>query len=145
MILKEFREFAVKGNMVDMAVGIMIGAAFGAVVNSVVKDIFTPLIAAIFKAPDFANQFIVLRNPNGAQFDTVEGAVEAGATVLSYGVFLNALISFLIIAFVLFMVVKGINRLRAKEEAKEAAPPPPPGPTREEELLMEIRDALRGK
>lgn len=142
MILKEFKEFAVKGNMVDMAVGIMIGASFGAVINSVVKDIFTPLIAAIFNAPDFANQFLVLSNPNGAQFSTVEAAKEAGATVLSYGVFLNAAISFLIVAFVLFMVVKGINSLRHKEEA---APAPPPGPTKEEELLTEIRDALRGR
>lgn len=140
MILKEFKEFAIKGNMVDMAIGIIIGAAFSTVVNSIVKDIFTPLIAAIFKAPDFSNQFIVLSNPKGAQFDTIEGAMQAGATVLSYGVFLNAVISFLIVAFVLFMLVKGINRLRRKEEA---APPPPPAPTREEELLTEIRDAIR--
>lgn len=139
-MIKEFKEFAFKGSVADMAVGIMIGAAFGAVVNSAVSDILTPIVSGVFKAKDFSNMFIVLTNPTGESFATVEEATRAGAAVLSYGKFLNALISFLIVAFVLFLFVKGLNALRRKEEA---APPPPPGPTREEELLADIRDLLR--
>ena len=141
-MFKEFKEFAIKGSIVDMAVGIMIGAAFGAVVNSAVNDILTPIVSGVLKVQDFSNLFIVLTNPTGQEFATVDEAVKAGAAVLSYGRFINASISFLIIAFVLFLIVKGVNRLRRKEDAP---PPSPPGPTREEELLTEIRDALRAK
>ena len=138
-MLKEFKEFAMKGNMVDMAIGIIIGAAFGAVVNSVVKDILTPIIAAVFNAPDFSNSFIMLRNPTGETFTSLAAAQEAGAVVMGYGPLFNVLINFLIVAFVLFMVVKGMNRMRRKEEA---APAPPPGPTKDQQLLTEIRDLL---
>lgn len=140
-MLKEFKEFAIKGNMLDMAIGIVIGAAFGTVVTSVVKDILTPIVSSIFSAPDFTNSFIMLRNPTGETFTSIAAAREAGAVVLGYGPFINAVISFLIVAFVLFLIVRGVNRLKRAQE--EMPPPPPPGPTKEEELLAEIRDLLK--
>lgn len=138
-MLKEFKEFAMKGNMVDMAVGIIIGAAFGTVVKSVVSDILMPITSSVFNLPDFSNLFVVLRNPTDMVFTSVEAAREAGASVLAYGLFVNALIAFLIVAFVLFMIVKSMNKMKKQEE--EAAPAPPPGPT-VEELLTQIRDNL---
>ncbi|MGH7348441.1 MAG: large conductance mechanosensitive channel protein MscL [Candidatus Rokuibacteriota bacterium] len=139
-MLKEFKEFALKGNMLDLAVGIIIGAAFGTVITSLVNDILMPLISGIIGTPDFSNLFLVLRNPTGAAFTSVTAAREAGAAVLAYGIFLNAIIAFLIVAAALFFVIKGMNRLRRQEEA---APPPPPAPTAEVRLLGEIRDLLR--
>lgn len=141
-MLKEFKEFAVKGNMLDMAVGIIIGAAFGTVVKSLVDDILMPIVSGIFGTPDFSNLFIVLRNPTGEAFTSIEAAREAGAAVLGYGLFINAMIAFLMVAVVLFMVVKNYNRVMRKEEAAPAAPPPPE-PSNEEKLLTEIRDLLR--
>ena len=138
-MLKEFKEFALKGNMVDMAVGIIIGAAFGTVVKSVVADILMPIVASVFGTPDFGNLFAVLRNPTGEVFTSVEAAREAGAAVLGYGLFINALIAFSIVAFVLFQVVKNMNRLKKQEEE---APAPPPEPSAEEKILTEIRDLL---
>jgi large conductance mechanosensitive channel len=119
-MLKEFREFAIKGNMVDMAVGIIIGAAFGAVVQSLVDNIFMPLIAAVFGTPDFGNLFILLRNPKGETYATVKAARDAGAVVLAYGVFINAVVTFLGVAVATFILVKSINRMRRTEAA---APP----------------------
>ena len=139
-MLKEFREFAVKGNMLDMAVGIIIGAAFGTVITSLVNDLLMPVISGIIGTPDFSNLFLVLRNPTGATFTSVKAARDAGAVVLAYGLFLNAIIAFLIVSFALFMMVKGINRLRRQEEAAPAAPEAPPA---EVQLLSEIRDLLR--
>lgn len=139
-MLKEFREFAVKGNMMDMAVGIIIGVAFGTVITSLVNDLLMPVISGIIGTPDFSNLFLVLRNPGGAAFTSVKAARDAGAVVLAYGLFLNAIIAFLIVSFALFMVVKGINRLRRQEEAAPAAPEAPPA---EVQLLSEIRDLLR--
>ena len=139
-MIKEFKEFAVKGNMVDMAVGIIIGAAFGTVVKSVVDDILMPLVSAVFGTPDFSNLFILLKNPSGETFTSIEAAREAGAVALGYGLFINALIAFLIVAFVLFMVVKSMNKMKAEEEA---APAEPPAPSNEEVLLGEIRDLLK--
>jgi len=139
-MLKEFKEFAVKGNMLDMAVGIIIGAAFGTVITSLVNDLLMPVISGIIGTPDFSNLFLVLRNPTGATFTSVKAARDAGAVVLAYGLFLNAIIAFLIVSFALFMVVKGINRLRRQEEAAPAAPEAPPA---EVQLLSEIRDLLR--
>ena len=145
-MLKEFKEFAIKGNMVDMAVGIIIGAAFGTVVKSVVDDILMPIVSSVVGAPDFSNLFVVLRNPNAAMFETVDAAKEAGAVVLSYGLFINAAIAFLIVALVLFMVVKSMNRLKREEEAApEPEPAAPPEPSNEEKLLAEIRDLLRSR
>ena len=143
-MLKEFKEFAVKGNMVDMAVGIIIGAAFGTVVKSMVDDILMPIVSAVFGAPDFSNLFVVLRNPTGDVFTSIEAAREAGAVALGYGLFINALIAFTIVALVLFLIVKAMNRMKRQQETEEAAAPPPePEPTREEILLAEIRDLLK--
>jgi large conductance mechanosensitive channel len=139
-MLKEFKEFAIKGNMVDMAVGIIIGAAFGTVVTSLVNDVLMPVISGIIGTPDFSNLFVVLRNPAGAAFTSVKAARDAGAVVLAFGLFLNTIIAFLAVAIALFFLVKGINRMRRQEAAAPAAPPEPPEDVR---LLGEIRDLLR--
>jgi large conductance mechanosensitive channel len=118
-MLKEFREFALKGNVVDLAVGIVIGAAFGKIVDSLVKDILMPPIGKALGGVDFSNLFLAL---GGGPFPTLKAAQDAGAATLNYGLFINAVINFVIIAFALFMVVKGINSMR-REEA--TAPPPP--------------------
>jgi large conductance mechanosensitive channel len=145
-MLQEFKEFAVKGNMVDMAVGIIIGAAFGTVVKSVVDDILMPIISAVTGAPDFSNLFIILRNPTGEVFTSIEAAREAGAVALGYGLFINALIAFLIVAFVLFMIVKSMNKLKRQQEAElDAEPEAEPEPPAQEKLLAEIRDLLRAQ
>ncbi|MCK0196064.1 large conductance mechanosensitive channel protein MscL [Ancylobacter sp. 6x-1] len=135
-MLKEFREFAVKGNVVDLAIGVIIGAAFGAIVTSIVSDIFMPIVGAIFGGLDFSNYFLALSKNVTA--GSLTAAREQGA-VLAYGHFITVVINFLIIAWILFMVVKGINRLRRAPAAEPAAPPPP---TKEEVLLTEIRDLL---
>jgi len=139
-MLKEFKEFAIKGNMVDMAVGIIIGAAFGTVVTSLVNDVLMPVISGIIGTPDFSNLFVVLRNPSGAAFTSVKAARDGGAVVLAFGLFLNTIIAFLAVAIALFFLVKGINRMRRQEAAAPAAPPEPPEDVR---LLGEIRDLLR--
>lgn len=133
-MLKEFRDFAMRGNVIDLAVGIIIGAAFTGIVNSLVNDIIMPVIGAILKGVDFSNYFIVLR---GDHYDSLKAAKDAGAATLNYGIFINTVINFLIVAFAIFIVVKQINRFR-----KEA---PPAGPTKSEELLTEIRDLLKTK
>ena len=119
-MLKEFREFAMKGNVVDLAVGVIIGAAFGKIVDSLVKDIVMPPIGKLLGGVDFSNLFIILGG--GGPFPSLKAAQDAGAATLNYGVFINAMINFLIIAFALFMVIKAMNRMK-REEA--AAPPPP--------------------
>lgn len=143
---KEFKTFAMKGNMVDMAVGIILGAAFATVVKSLVDDVLMPIISAIFRTPDFSNLFVILRNPSGQPFTSIVEARQAGAVALGYGLFINAIIAFLIVAFALFLVVKYMNTLMAKS-AKEvsdlAEPPAPPAPTPQEVLLSEIRDILK--
>lgn len=141
-MFKEFRDFALKGNVIDLAIGVIIGAAFGAIVSSIVDDIFMPVIGLILSGIDFSNLFIVLNNPNEVPVPSVAAAKAAGVATLNYGLFINAVVKFTIIAFVLFMVVKGINRLRRKEAEAPAAPP---APTAEEKLLMEIRDAIKSR
>jgi large conductance mechanosensitive channel len=141
-VFKEFKEFALRGSVVDLAIGVIIGAAFGAIVSSLVDDVFMPVIGLILSGIDFSNLFIVLNNPTGVAVPSVDFARENGIATLNYGLFINAVVKFVIIAFVLFLVVKGINRLRRKEAA---APTPPPAPTKEETLLMEIRDAIRAQ
>jgi large conductance mechanosensitive channel len=135
-MLKEFKEFALKGNVVDMAVGIIIGAAFSTIVKSLVDDIVMPPIGVITGGVDFSNMFIPL---NGEHYDSLAQARQAGAPTMNFGLFINNVISFLIVAFALFMVVKGMNQLRRKQEEQPATEPPP---SREVELLQEIRDAL---
>lgn len=143
-MFKEFRDFALKGNVIDLAIGVIIGAAFGAIVSSVVDDIFMPVIGLLLAGIDFSNLFIVLSNPNDVAVPSVAAAKDAGVATLNYGLFINAVVKFTIVAFVLFMVVKGINRLRRKE-AEKPEPAAPPAPTAEEKLLMEIRDAIKAQ
>jgi large conductance mechanosensitive channel len=135
-MLKEFKEFALRGNVVDMAVGIIIGAAFSTIVRSLVDDIIMPPMGVITGGVDFSNMFIPL---NGEHYDTLAQARQAGVATINYGTFINNVISFAIVAFVLFMVVKGMNQLRRKQEEQPASEPPP---SREVQLLEEIRDAL---
>lgn len=140
-MLKEFKEFAVKGNMLDMAVGIIIGAAFGTIVTALVNEVIMPVVGLFTGGVDFSDLHVVLEQGNPAgPYATVEAATEAGAVTLNWGVFVNALISFLIVAWVLFIVVRNFNRLKKKEEEAPAAPPEP---SAEEKLLAEIRDLLK--
>lgn len=141
----EFKAFALKGNMVDMAVGIILGVAFATVVKSLVEDVLMPIISAVFQAPDFSNLFIILRNPAEKVFTSIAEAREAGAAALGYGLFINALIAFLIVAFVLFLVVKSMNRLMEKKAQEAAKPAVAPEPTPQEVLLSEIRDILKAQ
>jgi large conductance mechanosensitive channel len=136
-MVKEFKEFAVKGNVVDMAVGIIIGGAFGTIVKSLVSDVIMPPIGLLMGGVDFSNLFMVLGD---GSYESLDAAKEAGAATINYGIFINNVISFLIVAFAVFLLVKGINNLKRKEEAK---PAPPPGPSAEEKLLGEIRDLLK--
>ena len=141
-MLKEFQEFALRGNLVDMAIGITVGVAFGTLAASFVGDVFTPPLGLVLGGVDFGNMFIVLREGAKAAgpYASVAAARQAGAVTLNYGLFINSAINFLIVAFVMFMVIKVMNRLK-KQEA--AAPAPPPGPTLDQTLLMEIRDVLK--
>jgi large conductance mechanosensitive channel len=136
-MLKEFRDFAMKGNVVDLAVAVIIGAAFGAIVNSLVSDIIMPLVGSITGGLDFSNYFIGLSKNVTAT--NLADAKKQGA-VLAYGNFLTLTINFLIVAFVLFIVIRAMTMLKRKEAAAPAAPPKP---SREEELLTEIRDLLK--
>ena len=137
-MLKEFREFAVRGNVVDMAVGIIIGAAFGKIVDSLVKDVIMPPIGLLLGKVDFANLFLVLREGAAAgPYLTVEAAQKAGAVTFNYGMFINTLISFVIVAFAVFLLIRALLRLKLQEEKKPAATP------EEIALLREIRDSLK--
>jgi large conductance mechanosensitive channel len=135
-IINEFKEFALRGNVVDMAVGIVIGAAFSTIVKSLVDDIIMPPIGVITGGVDFSNIFIAL---NGEDYASLAAARQAGAPTINIGVFINNCISFLIVAFVLFMAIKAMNQLRRKQEE---APQTEPPPSREVQLLEDIRDAL---
>jgi large conductance mechanosensitive channel len=137
-MLKEFKAFAMRGNVVDMAVGIIIGAAFGRIVSSLVNDVVMPPIGLLMGNLDFSNLFI---NLGDGSFDSLAAAEEAGAPIVKYGLFINNILDFVIVAFAIFMVIRAMNKLKAKEEA--APPPAPPEPSAEEKLLTEIRDALR--
>ncbi len=129
-MIQEFREFAVKGNMVDMAVGIIIGAAFGKIISSLVNDVIMPPLGLLIGGVDFSDLAVVLKEAEG----------EAEAVLLSYGAFINNIIDFAIIAFAIFLAIKVMNRLKRQEEEKPAAPAEPP---REQVLLEEIRDLLK--
>src|SRR5262245_10050342 len=139
-MLKEFREFALKGNVVDLAVGIVIGAAFGAIVNSLVVDIIMPIVGLVTGGVDFSQRFILLKDGMPpAPYLTVAAAKEAGAVTLNIGVFINLIVNFLIVAFALFIVVKAMNAAKRQQ----AAVPAPAPPSKEEQLLTEIRDLLQ--
>ena len=133
-MMQEFKEFAVKGNVVDLAVGVIIGAAFGKIVDSIVGDIIMPIVSKIFGGLDFANYFIPLA---GQTATTLADAKKAGA-VLAYGNFITITLNFVILAFIIFMMVKQINRMKA-----EAPPPAPPATPEDVVLLREIRDSLK--
>jgi large conductance mechanosensitive channel len=137
-MLAEFKKFALRGNVVDLAIGVIIGAAFGKIVDSLVGDVIMPVIGRIFGGLDFSNYFLGLTTA-ASQAPTYEAAKKAGAT-LGYGTFITVTVNFIIIAWVMFLIVKGMNRMAAKEQA---SPPPPAPPTKEQELLTEIRDLLK--
>lgn len=133
-MLKEFKEFIARGNVFDMAVGIVMGAAFTAIVNSAVADLVMPLVGVMTSGVDFGDKFIAL---NGETYANIEAAKAAAAPILTYGVFVNAVINFLIVSFVIFMLIKQVNRLKKKEAAAPAQPPA------DVILLTEIRDLLK--
>ena len=137
-MLKEFKEFAMKGNVLDMAIGVIIGGAFGKIVSSLVSDVLMPPLGLLMGKVDFSSLFIDLSRTSPP---SLAAAKAAGTPTLNYGVFLQSVFDFIIIAFVIFMLVKQVNRF--KKEAAPPPPPPPPGPTSEEKLLMEIRDLLK--
>ncbi|RWR49893.1 large conductance mechanosensitive channel protein MscL [Sinirhodobacter ferrireducens] len=136
-MLQEFKNFIARGNVVDMAVGIIIGAAFTAIVNSLVADLINPIIGVVTGGLDFSNLFI---NLGAGDYPSLAAAKEAGAPVFAYGAFITAVINFLIIAFVVFLLVKLVNRVKDAAEKKEAAAPAGPS---ELDVLLEIRDALK--
>ncbi|MGE0846103.1 MAG: large conductance mechanosensitive channel protein MscL [Flavobacteriaceae bacterium] len=135
----EFKEFIARGNVMDLAVGVIIGGAFGTIVKSLTDDVIMPVVGAIFGGFDFSNYFLPLSG--GVDAPTLEAAREQGS-VLAYGSFVTSIVNFLILAWIIFLMVKGVNTLRRKEEPAPAAPP---APTKDQELLGEIRDLLKKK
>ena len=133
---EEFKKFAMRGNVIDLAVGVIVGAAFTTIVNSLVSDITMPPLGLLTGGIDFTNQFVTLK---GGHFETLDAAKAAGAVTVNYGVFLNAVLRFLIVAFAVFLLVRQINRLHRRE------PPPPAAPSRQEQLLADIRDLLKDR
>jgi large conductance mechanosensitive channel len=136
-MFKEFRDFIARGNVIDLAVGIVIGSAFTAIVKSLVNDVVMPPIGLILAGVDFSSLFVPL---DGKSYESMAAATEAGAATLNYGLFINAVISFLIVAWVVFLIVRSINKMK---KAEEEAPKEDPAPPREEVLLEEIRDLLK--
>ena len=145
-MLKEFKEFAMRGNVVDLAVGIIIGGAFGKIVDSLVKDVIMPPIGLVLGNVDFSNLFVVLKDGAKAAgpYESLKAAQDAGAVSLNFGVFFNVVISFLIVAFAVFLLIKAINRMKREEAAAPAAAEPAPTPE-EVVLLREIRDSLKNR
>ncbi len=137
-MLEEFKQFAMRGNVVDMAVGIIIGGAFGKIVSSFVNDVIMPPIGMLMGNVDFGSLYI---NLSDTDYPSLAAAEEAGAAVIRYGTFINSVLDFVIVAFAIFMVIKAMNKMKKAEEA--APPPAPPEPSAEEKLLTEIRDALK--
>jgi len=136
-MLQEFKAFALRGNVMDLAVGVIIGAAFGKIVASLTNDVIMPVVGLMMGKVDFSNLYI---NLSGGDYATLQAAVDAGAPVLKYGAFLNSILDFVILAFIIFMMVRAMNKM------KKAEPPAPPaGPTPDQVLLTEIRDALKNR
>lgn len=138
-MLAEFKKFAMRGNVMDMAVGIIIGGAFGKIVSSFVGDVIMPIVGQALGSVDFSQLFL---NLGGGTYETLAAAKEAGAATLNYGTFIQTVLDFIIIAFAIFMMVKAMNAAKRKEEAKPAAPP---APSAQEKLLGEIRDLLKAR
>lgn len=142
-MIQEFKSFAMKGNVMDLAVGVIIGAAFGKIVDSLVNDIIMPVISALFGGRiDFTNMFVVLGTPPAGTAMTYDALKKAGVPVFAYGSFITVLINFILLAFVIFLLVKALNRWRAAPSAADAAAAPPPPPAPSEVYLKEIRDLL---
>ena len=139
--VKEFKEFALKGNVVDLAVGVIIGGAFGKIVDSLVNDLIMPLVSALIGKPDFSSLYVILKGTVPEGTPLIEARKIAGTAIFAYGNFITVAINFLLLAFVIFLFIKGINSLKRKEE-KAAAPP---APTADQTLLTEIRDILKNK
>jgi large conductance mechanosensitive channel len=139
-MMQEFKEFAVKGNVIDLAVGVIIGGAFGKIVGSLVEDIILPIVGSIFGKLDFSNLFVVLGQVPEGTLHTLEAMKKVGVPVLAYGSFITVAINFIILAFIIFMMVKQVNRLKREEPA---APPAPEVTPEDVVLLREIRDSLR--
>lgn len=138
-ILKEFKSFAMRGNVIDLAVGVIIGASFGKIVSSLVDDVIMPPLGLLLGKVDFSNMFLVLSSKQpDVVYASVSAAKAAGATTLNYGLFINAVVQFIIVSFAIFMVIKQINRFKSEEPPKAPAAPP-----RNEVLLEEIRDILK--
>ena len=140
--IQEFKEFAVKGNVMDLAVGVIIGGAFGKIIDSAVNDLIMPIVSRVIGSPDFTNLYMVLKGDVPAGMALEEAKAVEDAVILAYGNFITVLINFILLAVVVFLLVKFINNLRRKEEAAEAPAPEPAGPS-QEELLAEIRDLLK--
>ncbi len=139
-VLQEFKEFAIKGNVMDLAVGVIIGTAFGKIVDSVVGDLIMPMVGAIFGKLDFSNLFLILGKPPAGTLMTLDALKKAGVPILAYGNFITVAVNFAILAFIIFIMVKQVNRL------KKTTPPPlvsPQSPAEDVMLLREIRDSLR--
>lgn len=136
-MLKEFKEFAMRGSVIDLAVGVVIGGAFGKITTSLVNDVIMPVIGLALGKVNFSNLFVAL---NGESYASVQAAKDVGAPILTYGVFINAVVDFIIVAFALFIFIKAINSLKRKEVAAPAAPAAPPADV---VLLTEIRDLLK--
>lgn len=142
-IVQEFREFAVKGNVVDLAVAVVVGGAFGRIVTSLVNDVVMPPIGYLTRGIDFSQLYV---NLSGGAYDSLAAATEAGAATINYGAFITTIINFLIVAWALFLVVRSLNRLKRKQEEAVTAPPVPAAPvepTADVKLLAEIRDLLK--
>jgi large conductance mechanosensitive channel len=140
-VWNDFKQFAARGNVVDLAVGVIIGAAFGKIVTSLVNDVLMPPIGLLMGNMDFSDLFVNLSMD--ASYPSVAAAEEAGAPIIKYGLFINNILDFIIVAFAIFLLIRAINRLRRKQEA--APPAPPPAPSTEQKLLAEIRDLLKAQ
>ena len=138
-MLNEFKKFAMRGNVVDMAVGIIIGASFGKIVSSLVSDVVMPPIGLMMGKVNFSQLFIDI---SGGEYASLAAAQEAGAATINYGMFINTVLDFVIVAFAIFMIIRGMNKMQKKEEEKPAEPPKP---SAEVELLTEIRDSLKAR
>ena len=136
-MMKEFKEFAMRGNVVDLAVGVVIGGAFGKIVDSLVKDVIMPVVGKMMGGVDFKQLYV---NLGDQVFDTLDAAEKAGAPLIKYGAFINTIVDFVIVAFVIFLVIKAMNNMK---RAEEAIPAEPPAPAEEVLLLREIRDSLK--
>ena len=138
--VKEFKEFAMKGNVMDLAVGVIIGGAFGKIIDSVVNDLIMPIVSAVIGQPDFSNLYVVLKGDVPAGTALADARKISGTAIFAYGNFITVLINFILLAIVIFIMIKGMNSLKRKQEA---ITPPPAGPSSTDQLLMEIRDSLK--